>query len=373
MIFGRYAFIIVYLALSALNPSSARAASNIADLADTRERIAPRPTTINRQQSILLSTVARPRNESKPLLKRSPNSVETLNSAADLAAVSDANDSKSLEASDIYWALGAMTLTFGISLFLIWLLFKEPSPSRKEIAVADRDSESAKETAVKNNPVIEEAIASSATNLESDRSVLAQQAQNSPRGDVDAVRVIQELQSEVAEADSNHRLSSDGVAQIAQRREAIWKLTETGDYRSIGPLLKIMAYADEPDKTFIITAVTQIINRTFKPIDEQLFTNLQDANPEVRLNAIRDLKNLYQFVTPVITKIAQMQSDVDYGVRQTAIQALEQLNANPFPTFPRPTKTTEQKTDNLVLGEESEANLHLVAYLLAELDAEKQC
>ena len=368
MIFRRCAFVVVYFALSVSNSSAT--ASKIADLTVTREEIALGSTTIDRQRSVLLSTAKLQSESSQPPVKRSPNSIEK--SAANLATVGDTLDSKSLTQSDLHLALGAMALTFSISLFLIWILFRKPSQKERITTTVTQGSELAGEATVKDNPIVERTVASSAVDLESDKSAIASPITHSNVADLNAVKIIQSLQSE---ADANQALSdSDSVARITQRHEAIWKLTETGDYRSIEPLLKIMPYAEEPDKSFIIAAVNKIIDRSFKPIDDRLFANLQDADPQVRLNAIRDLRNLYQFVTPIITKISQMQSDADYEVRQTAIQTLGQLNADPFPTFSRANKTSvEQKTNNLVSGEESEANLHLVAYLLAELDAEKQC
>ena len=106
--------------------------------------------------------------------------------------------------------------------------------------------------------------------------------------------LIQDLQSDGSA--SNNVSTCDSAAQITRRRKAIWELTKTGDYRSIEPLLKIMPQVGEPDKSLVIEAVTQITNRSFKPINEQLFANLQDRDPKIRLNAVRDLKNLYQFV-----------------------------------------------------------------------------
>jgi hypothetical protein len=153
---------------------------------------------------------------------------------------------------------------------------------------------------------------------------------------------------------------------ISIRRKAIKKLAKVGDYRSIEPLLEIMPQVGTLDKSLIFKAVTQINQRTFQPINSELFVALQNEHPEIRLNALRDLKSLYQFVSPVITQIAQMQSDQDYEVRQTATQVLRQLNASPLPTF-----NNCSEVDDLIVGKESEANLHLVAYLLAELDAER--
>jgi hypothetical protein len=73
-----------------------------------------------------------------------------------------------------------------------------------------------------------------------------------------------------------------------------------------------------------------------------------------------------------------MQSDQDYEIRTTANQALRQLNASPFSSFDNYYEgkansdlEVDDLTDDLTMGTASDNNLHLVAYLLAELDAEK--
>ena len=121
--------------------------------------------------------------------------------------------------------------------------------------------------------------------------------------------------------------------QTTLKRRAIWRLAKAEGYYSIEPLLKVISQVGAADQNLILQAVTQINQRSYQSINNELFTALQHENPEVRLKALRDLKNLYQFVSPVITKIAQMHSDQDDEVRQTAINILRQLNASPFPTF----------------------------------------
>lgn len=152
------------------------------------------------------------------------------------------------------------------------------------------------------------------------------------------------------------------------KRRAIWKLAQWGEYQSIEPLLKVMLQVGIANKNLILEAVQQINQRSFQSVNNKLFAALQDDNPEIRLTALRDLRSLYQFVSPAITKIAQMQSDPDYEVRQIAIQTLRQLNASPLPSF---VDYSQGEVDNLIMNQGSEENLHLVAYLLAELDADK--
>jgi hypothetical protein len=162
--------------------------------------------------------------------------------------------------------------------------------------------------------------------------------------------------------------------EISIRRKAIEKLAKVGDHRSIEALLNVMPQVDAVEKSSIFQAVTQINQRTFQFINNELFIALRHEDPEVRLNALRDLRNLYQFVSPVITEIAKMQSDQDYEIRTTAIETLRQLNANPLPTFDNYCDQEvdfDHEVNDLTMGIESDNNLHLVAYLLAELDAER--
>jgi|GEM_PF-6480784 len=358
MIFKRCAFIIIYVSLSALNPSSGRAAaSNLLDTTVAKDKIIFTQNVVNRENF--------------------KSSSEKSNVQIDRQLRQNSAASESFPAIDRRWTLGAMALTASISLFLLWLLFRKPSPDSRaatEVVATDRQSEPSIQNTILQSNIASEVTAPLALDLESNNSLVREKSPllGSTVTQIDAVReLIQDLQPDL-DFGKNGSLQSDLTAQISRRRKAIWELTKIGDYRSIEPLLKIMPQVTEPDKSLIIEAVNRVAHRSFKPIDEQLFTNLQDLDPVVRLNAVRDLKNLYQFVAPAITKLSQMQSDVDYQVRQSAVQALVQLNANPLPTFTNSAKASvEQEINKLVSGQDSEANLHLVAYLLAELDAEK--
>lgn len=365
MIFERCAFVVICVALSSLNPTSSEAAPSL-DTADKRDKIIlDRHTTIPRQSDFSQPAIALKR-EAK-YNRRSPGSA-TESSLEENSL--GKTGSKSIRPSDRYLALGAMVLTSGISFLLLWVLFKNPVQNERDlakVAVVDLDSESTIQTDSQANLAVEDGI-DSTIDLNSDDSAITNESSPNLTINIDIVReLIQDLQADTPICDS----STFNPHAQARRRKAIWKLAKIGDCRSIEPLLEIMSQVGEPDKSLIIQAVSQITNRSFKSINEQLFTDLQDLDPEVRLNAIKDFKNLYQFVTPVVTKIAQMQSDADYQVRQAATQALTQLNASPLPAFTK-LKNSSEPVD-LISGENSQANLHLVAYLLAELDAEKQC
>ena len=110
------------------------------------------------------------------------------------------------------------------------------------------------------------------------------------------------------------------------RRKAIWELAQTADSRALEPLVEIMSQVDVLDKNLILDAIAQIALRNVRPINSALFTALQDANSEVRKNAICDLVILYKPVSQITERLNQMLNDSDREVRQTAEWALKQFN-----------------------------------------------
>lgn len=115
------------------------------------------------------------------------------------------------------------------------------------------------------------------------------------------------------------------------RRQAIWELAQIGDSRGIEPLIKILSQVNSIDRSLVIEAITQIARRSFQPIEELLFFTFDDANPETKQSAIRDLAVVYAFVAPITKQLARMQVDRDLQVRRTAKLAIEQLNLCYFP------------------------------------------
>lgn len=110
------------------------------------------------------------------------------------------------------------------------------------------------------------------------------------------------------------------------RQKAVWQLAIAGDARSIEPLIELMLRVDYLDRDLISKAIAQILHRSFKPVNDDLFEALQDKNSEVRKSAIDDLTILYGFISPMTRQLVQMQQDPDPEVSQAAIQALQQLN-----------------------------------------------
>ena len=112
----------------------------------------------------------------------------------------------------------------------------------------------------------------------------------------------------------------------ARRRKAIWELGQRGNSLAMQPLVDSMVDADSKEKSLVLAALSEIGIRSLKPMSRALAIALQDDNPEVRKNAIRDLTRVYELVVQISQMLGHATEDEDPEVRQTATWALEQLN-----------------------------------------------
>lgn len=112
----------------------------------------------------------------------------------------------------------------------------------------------------------------------------------------------------------------------AKRQKAIWELGQRGDTRAVQPLVDLMTDSDSRQRSLILAALSEIGTRTLKPLSRALAISLQDENPEVRKNAIRDLTRVYDLVAQISQLLQHATDDPDVEVRQTAQWALTQLN-----------------------------------------------
>ena len=112
----------------------------------------------------------------------------------------------------------------------------------------------------------------------------------------------------------------------ARRRKAIWELGQRGNSLAMQPLVDSMIDADSKEKSLVLAALSEIGIRSLKPMSRALAIALQDDNPEVRKNAIRDLTRVYDLVVQISQMLGHATEDEDPEVRQTATWALEQLN-----------------------------------------------
>ncbi|MGD1948534.1 MAG: HEAT repeat domain-containing protein [Leptolyngbyaceae cyanobacterium] len=116
------------------------------------------------------------------------------------------------------------------------------------------------------------------------------------------------------------------VADPSKRRKAIWELGQRGNSSAVQHLVNSMVDADSKEKSLILAALSEIGIRSLKPMNRALAIALQDDNPDVRKNAIRDLTRVYELVTQISLMLGHATEDEDAEVRRTAEWALEQLN-----------------------------------------------
>ncbi|MCC5621685.1 peptidoglycan-binding protein [Nostoc sp. CHAB 5715] len=111
-----------------------------------------------------------------------------------------------------------------------------------------------------------------------------------------------------------------------KRRKAIWDLGQQGDSRAIQPMVDLMIDADSQETSLILAALAEIGTRTLKPMNRALAISLQDENPQVRQNAIRDLTRVYDMMGQMSQMLRHALEDPDVEVQATARYALTQMN-----------------------------------------------
>ncbi len=113
---------------------------------------------------------------------------------------------------------------------------------------------------------------------------------------------------------------------VNRRRKAIWELGQRGNSQATGPLINLLMDSDSQQRSLILAALSEIGVQTLKPMNRALSMSLQDNNPEVRKNAIRDLTRIYELMGHVSQLMRYAAEDPDKEVRETAKWALNQLN-----------------------------------------------
>lgn len=111
-----------------------------------------------------------------------------------------------------------------------------------------------------------------------------------------------------------------------RRRKAIWELGQHGDSRAIKPLVDLLANSDSNQYSLVLATLSEIGVRTLKPMNNAWSISLQNQNPEVRKNAIRDLTRIYELVNQITYLLHYATDDPDPEVQETARWAINQLN-----------------------------------------------
>ncbi|HEY9836694.1 MAG TPA: HEAT repeat domain-containing protein, partial [Vampirovibrionales bacterium] len=132
---------------------------------------------------------------------------------------------------------------------------------------------------------------------------------------------------QLAKIDAIETLIEDLQSRVpTQRRKAIWELGQKGDSRAMQPLVSLLMDSDSRQRSLILASLAEIGNRTLQPMNRALVLSLQDSNPEVRKNAIRDLTRIYDLVSQTSQLLRHASEDSDPEVREAAQWALSQLN-----------------------------------------------
>ncbi|MBD2099544.1 HEAT repeat domain-containing protein [Leptolyngbya sp. FACHB-261] len=110
-----------------------------------------------------------------------------------------------------------------------------------------------------------------------------------------------------------------------QRQRAIWDLGQKGDSRAVKPLVHLLMDSDSKHRSLILATLTEIGSSTVTPLHRALLVSLQDENPEVRMNAIRDLTRVFDLSQRAAHILNHVIDDPDPEVQETARWAASRL------------------------------------------------
>lgn len=161
-----------------------------------------------------------------------------------------------------------------------------------------------------------------------DSSVVASSSFDDPNSaaPIDSALAVEEP-SKLAKVNIVDELVQDlRTGDPGKRHHAIWELGERGNSSAIQPMVELLMDADSKERGLILASLSEIGIRTLKPMNRALALSLQDQNPEVRQNAIRDMTRIYEQLLQTSQMLAHVSEDGDEDVRQTARWALNQLN-----------------------------------------------
>lgn len=113
---------------------------------------------------------------------------------------------------------------------------------------------------------------------------------------------------------------------LAQQRKAIWNIAQQGDSRAVQPLVDLLIHADSQQQGLILSALAEIGTRTLKPMNRALAISMQNNNPQVRKNAIRDLLRIYDMMAQMSQILRYALEDPDPEVQAIAKYALNKIN-----------------------------------------------
>ncbi len=260
--------------------------------------------------------------------------------------------------SGFLWLLIGVLGTVGISGIVLFYLFKKSQNLDLEPVIKEPKSPNFTNSTTKETPQLpsnipptkleadfaeEETIISSPSGEPSE--VTTNSLQNTPKSqnseivlentNVAKLDIIPELINDLAKSDRK------------KRQKTIWELAQRGDSRAMQPLVELMVKVDSQERGLILEAMTQITSRTLKPMNKALMMSLDDDNPRVKQNAIRDLARVYELMNQVTKRLSSVAEDSDEEVQKTATWALKQLNQMPTVPFWQNHKATENNNQDI--------------------------
>ncbi|HHP7231006.1 MAG TPA: hypothetical protein ACFCUY_09120 [Xenococcaceae cyanobacterium] len=254
------------------------------------------------------------------------------------------------EGFNVLWLLMAIAGTAGISAILLFFLFRKTHHIEVEPVTEAQKAENflnSTDTVVRSEPTVSPKPSETPANQTIIFADAPKTSVNSPQ------EVGQPAPKNLASPKTEANDSSEIVATNSQtfkldivpeliaeleksdrriRQKTIWELAQRGDSRAMQPLVELMIKVDSQERGLILEAMTQIASRTLKPMNKALMVSLDDDNPHVKQNAIRDLTRVYELMNQVTKRLSQVVEDSDEEVQKTAQWALKQLNQ--LPTVP---------------------------------------
>ncbi len=156
-----------------------------------------------------------------------------------------------------------------------------------------------------------------------------------PQENVETTAATDQGSSSLASEETTRLVKIDIIEELikelqnpdpVKRRKSIWELSQQGDSRAIQPLVDLITDSDSKQTSLILGALSEIGTRTLKPLNRALAISLQDRNPDVRKNAIRDLTRIYDLINQITHLLNHAVNDTDPEVQETARWALSQLS-----------------------------------------------
>ncbi len=109
------------------------------------------------------------------------------------------------------------------------------------------------------------------------------------------------------------------------RKMAAWELKKLKDPRAVRPLVQAMVESVPEQRSLILSALSEIGYENLVSVSRALTLALQDENPEVRQNAVRELTRLQAISSRNAQLLLNAVGDPDPRVKETARWAVNKI------------------------------------------------